>query len=119
LNQRKILLKKPGGISFTTDQAISDTLRLEYKIALSKEELLEFVNHLVADYPEYPSWSKTYSVPDGNRHNEAGRQVWTLVLNEPETFSMKAYLEFKKVEDQVIHFAGFDNYSAFQMSGHV
>lgn len=79
----------------TADNAIRDTLRLEYKIILSDAELLELSNFLVAKYPEYPSWSETNVVTENTQLNGVRDSVRIDVLKKPERF-YEAYLEFKK-----------------------
>jgi hypothetical protein len=90
-------LEEAKGISLFTDPAIRETLRREYKILLSKEELLEFINFLVMHYPEYPSWSETDYFRDPAQLNKAGLPLWVRTMKKPERF-YEAYLEFKKTK---------------------
>jgi hypothetical protein len=94
-NLAVMYLKEAKGLSMITDPAISDTLRLEYKIELTKGELVAFVNFLVKHYPQYPSWSETNEIKDNTRLNEAGNPAQIHVFKNPERFH-EAYLEFKK-----------------------
>jgi hypothetical protein len=71
------LLKEAKGIN-SIDTSIKETFRLEYKIILSDEELLEFSNFLVANYPEHPSWSETDYIRDYTQINAAGNPLWNL-----------------------------------------
>jgi len=87
-------LEDAKGIN-STDDAIKDTLRLEYKVLLSKEELLAFSNYLVARDPTYPAWSKTNRFRDYTQINDAGNPLWVHTMKKPERF-YEAYLEFKK-----------------------
>ncbi len=91
-------LKEAKGIGFA-DRAIRDTLRLDYKILLSKEELLAFGNFLVARDPSYPSWSEANYFRDYTQINEAGYPLWVRTMKKPEPF-YAAYLEFKKTKAQ-------------------
>lgn len=79
------------------DDVIRDTLRREYKIMLTDDELLEFSNFLVALDPTYPSWSEQDYIKDGARVNSAGMPIWVHVMKKPERF-YQAYLEFKKMK---------------------
>jgi hypothetical protein len=89
-------LREAKGVGFA-DWAIRDTFRLEYKIALSDSELLEFSNFLVAHYSDYPVWSETNYFRDYTKINEAGNPLWVYTMKKPERF-YKAYLEFKKTK---------------------
>lgn len=89
-------LEEARGINHT-DQVISDTLKLEYKILLSKEELLEFSNFLVAHDSTYPSWSETNYFRDDTRINAAGNPLRVRTMKKPERF-YQAFLEFKKTK---------------------
>jgi hypothetical protein len=91
-------LEQAKGISLFTDPAIRETLRREYKILLSKEELLAFSNFLAKHYPEYPGWSETDYFRDPTQLNKAGNPVWIHTMKKPERF-YEAYLEFKKTKD--------------------
>lgn len=89
-------LEDAKGIS-RTDQAIRDTLRLEYKILLPDEELLSFSNFMASHHPEHPGWSKTNHFRDYTQINEAGNPLWVYTMKKPERF-YEAYLEFKKTK---------------------
>lgn len=89
-------LERATGINYI-DDAIRDTLRLEYKILLSKEELLAFSNFMVAHSPEYPGWSETGRVQDSTRMNGVGKPIRVRIMKKPERF-YEAYLEFKKTK---------------------
>lgn len=89
-------LEEDKGIN-STDRAIKDTFRLEYKILLLDEELLEFSNFLAAHYPEYPGWSETNYFRDYTQINKAGFPLWVYTMKKPERF-YEAYLEFKKTK---------------------
>jgi hypothetical protein len=92
-------LKRAKSINYT-DQAVSDTLRLSYKIMLSDEELLEFSNFLVAYNPEYPSWSEQNYHEDitrVNQPNDPKKPKWVHTMKKPERF-YEAYLEYSKAK---------------------
>jgi hypothetical protein len=91
-------LEEANGINLT-DRAIRDTFRLEYRIVLSKEELLAFSNFLVARDPAYPSWSDTNYFRDHTQVNEAGNALAIHAMKNPKPF-YEAYLEFKKTKSQ-------------------
>lgn len=95
-NLALIYLGDAKGINLT-DQAIRDTLRREYKILLSEEELLAFSNFMAVHYSDYPSWSEQNFVNDSTRVNEAGNPIWVHTMKKPERF-YEAYLEFKKTK---------------------
>jgi hypothetical protein len=88
-----IYFQQATGIN-DTDEAIRNTLRLEHKIRLSDAELLEFSNFLVAQYPEYPSWSERDFI---NIFDETGKPLPGLVVKKLQRF-YEAYLEFKKIQ---------------------
>jgi hypothetical protein len=90
-------LERAKGINLFTDRAIRETLRREYKILLSDAELLEFINFMVAHYPEYPSWSETNYFRDPTQINKAGNPLWVRTMKKPERF-YEVYLEFKKTK---------------------
>jgi hypothetical protein len=50
-------LKDREGFSLT-DESIQDTLKYNYNITLSDNELLDFVNYLISQDPYYPGWSE-------------------------------------------------------------
>jgi hypothetical protein len=87
-----ITLRQATGIN-DTDEAIRNTLRLEYKIRLADAELLEFSNFLVARHAEYPGWSERDFI---FTIDENGKRLPGLVLKKVQPF-YEAYLEFKKV----------------------
>jgi hypothetical protein len=89
-------LQEAAGINLT-DEAIRDTFRLEYKLALSDEELLTFSNFMSVRYPGYPSWSDTNYFQDYTQINQAGFPLWVYTMKKPERF-YEAYLEFKKAK---------------------
>jgi len=89
-------IEEAKGIN-STDRAIRDTFRLEYKTLLSKEDLLAFSNFLVARDPTYPSWSETNYFRDYTQINEAGYPLWVYTMKKPARF-YEAYLEFKKTK---------------------
>src|SRR5205807_5281730 len=41
-----------------TDEAIKDTLWVNYRLKISNKELLSFISFLVVQDPHYPSWSE-------------------------------------------------------------
>lgn len=77
------------------DEAIRDTLKIQYKIVLSDADLLEFSNYLTARHPEYPGWSKRISFVDYTRFNYAGNALAANTMRKPERF-YESYLKFKK-----------------------
>jgi len=89
-------LEKAKGVNLT-DVDIGVTLWVRYRILLSKGELVEFVNYLVARDPTYPSWSwregKKEPVKDYTRFDRFGNPVEVYILRRPERF-YEAYLEF-------------------------
>lgn len=89
-------IKDLRGINIT-DEGIQTTFRLEYKITLSNAELLEFVNFLTAQYPQYPSWSKRDFIKDYTQINEAGNPLQMYAVKKPERY-YEAYVEFKKTK---------------------
>ena len=89
-------IKQEKGIN-NKDEVIQDTFRLIYKIKLSDVELLDFINYLTEQYPEYPSWSKSSGVEDNTQLNAAGTSVIINVLKKPERY-YEAYMEFKKTK---------------------
>jgi hypothetical protein len=91
-------LEQARGINLFTDPAIRETFRREYKILLSKEELLAFSNFMVAHYPEYPGWSETNYFKDPTQINKAGVPSRVRTMKKPERF-YEAYLEFKKTKN--------------------
>jgi hypothetical protein len=90
-------LEQAKGINLFTDPAIRETLRREYKILLSKEELLAFINFMATHYPDYPSWSETNYFRDPTQINKAGVPSMVRTMKKPERF-YEAYLEFKKTK---------------------
>jgi hypothetical protein len=91
------VLKRLKGINLFNDPAIKETLRLEYSIQMSDEDLLAFSNFLVARDPTYPSWSEMNYIKDPTRINAAGNPLWFYTLKKPERF-YEAYLEFTKTK---------------------
>jgi hypothetical protein len=89
-----IVLREARGLN-STDAAIQDTFRVNYKIRLSNRQLLAFTNSLVAGDPSYPSWSETDYVKDYSRVNSAGNPAQVYVMKEPDRF-YQVYLRFKK-----------------------
>lgn len=87
-------LQDAKGIN-ATDEAIQDTLRINYKIRLSDKELQAFTNSLISQDASYPGWSETDLIKDYSRINEAGNPAQLFVMKEPDRF-YKAYLQFKK-----------------------
>lgn len=87
-------LQEAKGLN-STDTAIQDTFRVNYKIRLSHRELLAFTNSLVARDASYPSWSETDYIKDYSRVNDAGNPAQVYVLKKPDRFH-EAYLQFKK-----------------------
>jgi hypothetical protein len=89
-------LKEAKGVN-RRDGWVKETFRLEYEIILSDVELLEFSNFLVANYPEYPSWSETKLIKDATQLNGTGDPVRLRILEKPERY-YEAYMEFKKAK---------------------
>jgi len=87
-------LEEARGIG-SSDEAIKDTFRLEYRIILSRAELLEFSNFLVARDPTYPGWSETNYFRDYTQINEAGNPLWVRTMRNPGRFR-EAYTEFRE-----------------------
>jgi hypothetical protein len=85
-------LEEARGIN-DTDRTIQNTLRLEYKILLSDEELLAFSNFMTSRYPNYPSWSERDFTQD-DKLNAAGFAPRVLIMKQPGRF-YEAYREFK------------------------
>lgn len=64
-------LRRVKGTNFK-DEAISDALRLTYRVTVSKQELVEFVNYLIKIAPDYPSWSDTEWRMNLRRKSDSG-----------------------------------------------
>jgi hypothetical protein len=75
------------------DLAIRNTLRLKYKVSLSDNETLDFVNYLISRDPYYPGWSQSERYKS-NELNRAGNPISYLIQKSPEPFHT-AYLQFK------------------------
>ena len=95
-NLVELTLQQTKGIN-TSDEAIKDTLRLEYKITLSDAELLELSNFLAVKYPENPGWSEKNFLQDYTQINKAGNPLWIHTMKKPERY-YETYLEFKKTK---------------------
>jgi hypothetical protein len=91
-----LYLEEAKGIG-SADEAIRGTFRLKYKIVLSDAESLEFSNFMVANHPDYPSWSEKNFIKDYTQINEAGNPARIHTMKKPERFH-QAYLEFKKTK---------------------
>ena len=89
------VLMRARGINITTDQAIRNALRLEYRLQMSDEELLAFSNFLVARDSTYPHWSEVDYVQDPTRINATGVPVRLHKMGNPQRF-YEAYLEFRQ-----------------------
>jgi hypothetical protein len=76
------------------DTAIGDTPRIKFKIRLTDQQLLDFVNYLISKDPYYPNGVGKDVYKDFDDLNEAGnpRQYPVVVDNEP---FYKAYREYK------------------------
>lgn len=86
-------LKELEGIN-RCDEAIRNTLKLKYKIALSEQELMEFVSHMISTDPSYPGWSEREEFKDMTQRNEAGYPRWYVIAKNPEPY-YQAYLKYK------------------------
>ncbi len=89
-------LERAKGTNYI-DDAIRDTLRLEYKVMLFDAELLAFSNFMATHYPEYPGWSETNYFRDPTQINKAGVPSRVRTMKKPERF-YDAYLEFKRTK---------------------
>lgn len=97
-DEADIHLRQAKGIA-DVDLAIKETFRLQYKLFLSDAELLEFINFLVAHYPDYPSWSLKDFIKDHTQLNQWGNPLQFHVLKKPARY-YEAYEEFKKTKRQ-------------------
>ena len=86
-------LKKLEGLNHF-DNGIKETLRIRYKIRLSDQQMLDFVNYLITQEPRYPTWGALEFYKDLADRNEAGYPRQYLVLKKPEPF-YKLYLQYK------------------------
>jgi hypothetical protein len=92
-NSLRDYLHEAEGINYC-DEAIRHTLTLKYKIELSDQALLQFVNYLMSKDPRYPGWSKREQYEDLTQRNEAGNTIGYLIMKNPEPF-YNAYLEYQ------------------------
>lgn len=84
-------LKKMEELS-NSDYRIQDTLRYNYDISLSDDELLSFVNYLISQDPYYPGWSERESF---RKHPpDSKNSKWLFLYKNPEPFH-QAYMEYK------------------------
>lgn len=82
------------------DEAIRNTLRLQYKTSLSEKEFVDYVSYLIAQNAEYPGWSKLEETKHPTERNNAGYPIWYLVVKNPEPH-YKAYLQFTAKNKQL------------------
>jgi hypothetical protein len=83
-------LNNREGLSLT-DEGIKDTLKYNYDISLSDDELLAFVNYLISQDPYYPGWSEREMRKEDPRNASS---KWLFLYKNPEPFH-RAYLEYK------------------------
>lgn len=86
-------LQRMDGLNWL-DNAIGDTLRIKFKIRLTDQQLLDFVNYLISRDPYYPDGIGTALYKDFDDLTPAGypRQHHMLTYIEP---FHKAYREYK------------------------
>ena len=78
------------------DQAISDGIWLKYRIDISEQELLAFVNYLIKVAPDYPSWSQTEWSMDLKRNKgSSNTHTQGAVVKNPAIY-YQHYLKFKR-----------------------
>jgi hypothetical protein len=86
-------LQEMEGINMR-DEAIRDTLKLRYKISLSNQEMLDFVNYMISQDPSYPAWIETELYKDLEQRNEAGNPLQYVIVKNIEPFR-RLYLQYK------------------------
>jgi hypothetical protein len=87
-------IKEMEGLS-GADEAIQKTLKLKYKISLSDEKMLDFVNYLIVDDSRYPSQCDREMYKDLADRNEAGNPRQYPIEKNIEVF-YKAYLRYQE-----------------------
>ena len=78
------------------DPWIRDTLWFRYDITLSEDELLSFINFLIAKDPTYPSWCQTETYNPaihGLKKSDASNRTLFGIVKNPEPI-YKLYQEF-------------------------